>query len=66
MVIGTATELPKPPEKPIVFLEDMNEDQLAQVSVVPAGLNNLGNTCYMNASVQVMRAIPGLRESLGQ
>jgi ubiquitin carboxyl-terminal hydrolase 14 len=66
MVIGTASELPKPPEKPIVFLEDMDESQLAAVITVPAGLLNLGNTCYMNASVQVMRAIPGLRDSLGR
>jgi len=64
MVVGTATELPKPPEKPIVFLEDMDESQLAKVITVPAGLTNLGNTCYMNASVQVLRAIPGLRDSL--
>lgn len=30
MVIGAAGELPKPPEKPIVFLEDMDDAELAK------------------------------------
>jgi ubiquitin carboxyl-terminal hydrolase 14 len=65
MVIGAAGGPPKPPEKPIVFLEDMDQSQLAEISI-PSGLNNLGNTCYMNASVQVLRTIPGLKDSLSQ
>ncbi|KAG7087727.1 hypothetical protein E1B28_013673 [Marasmius oreades] len=65
MVIGTAGELPKAPEKPIVFLEDMDAEELASVLDRPVGFVNLGNTCYMNATVQALRAIPELQASLG-
>ncbi|KAF4568262.1 deubiquitinating enzyme [Pleurotus pulmonarius] len=64
MVIGTAGELPKPPEKATVFLEDMDESELASSVAMPVGLVNLGNTCYMSASVQALRAIPELQVAL--
>ncbi|KIS69819.1 ubiquitin-specific protease UBP6 [Mycosarcoma maydis] len=66
MVIGTAGELPKAPTGAITFIEDMTDSELALATKSRVGLTNLGNTCYLNATLQVLRAIPELQTALGQ
>jgi ubiquitin carboxyl-terminal hydrolase 14 len=68
MMMGTPGDsgaaITRPTEK-IKFLEDMTEAEMAQqANATPAGLINLGNTCYLNATLQAMRAIPELQETL--
>lgn len=65
MVIGTAGELPKAPSGPVTFLEDMTDSELALATKSRVGLTNLGNTCYLNSTLQVLRAIPELQVALG-
>ncbi|KAH7103506.1 cysteine proteinase [Auriculariales sp. MPI-PUGE-AT-0066] len=64
MVIGAAGDLPKAPDQPVVFLEDLADSDLAKAERIPVGFKNLGNTCYMNATLQTMRAIPELQTAL--
>lgn len=53
------------PKEKMKFTEDMTEAELAQSEgAIPAGLQNTGNTCYANATLQTLRAIPELQQSL--
>lgn len=66
-LIGTpsAEAVVEAPREKIKFAEDMTEAELARTEgAIPAGLQNTGNTCYANATLQTLRAIPELQQEL--
>lgn len=71
VLVGTAEggELKAPSEKTI-FFEDLNSDERAkilqekQLMPLPVGLENLGNTCYLNSIIHMLRSIPSFLQIL--
>ncbi|KAG9254123.1 ubiquitin carboxyl-terminal hydrolase 14 [Emericellopsis atlantica] len=53
------------PKETVKFVEDMTEaEQAQQAGATPAGLMNLGNTCYLNSTLQTLKSIPELQDAL--
>lgn len=64
LMMGSKDALPEAPATKTKFIEDMSDAQVAKAVNLPTGLNNLGNTCYMNATVQCLKSVPELIDGL--
>ncbi|KAG2449717.1 hypothetical protein HYH02_005244 [Chlamydomonas schloesseri] len=67
MLMGSAEAVPvDAPKNAPKFVEDLPEQEQEHLDTkrFGAGLENLGNTCYMNSTLQCMFAVQPLREAL--
>lgn len=66
MVLGTPdAELVSKPKNKSQFIEDLApEQQFQHLNELPIGFQNMGNTCYLNATLQALYRIEPLRDMI--
>lgn len=66
MMMGSADIVPVAPKTAQVFIEDLpeSEQDVTGLAKYGAGLENLGNTCYMNSTLQCFYGVEELRGAL--
>uniref|UniRef100_A0A8C4N821 Ubiquitin carboxyl-terminal hydrolase 14 n=1 Tax=Eptatretus burgeri TaxID=7764 RepID=A0A8C4N821_EPTBU len=64
ILIGSPGDLPSEPVKKTTFIEDLTSVQMGLSVDVPTGLMNMGNSCFLNATLQCLRTASPLHDAL--